>query len=83
MRTMENIADEMERMVWAAIEHHLIRQIEITEGRVPNNSEVSQFGSCQIWPDGRTIYTWRKVPIVSIEPGELGKPMPTIKVREL
>lgn len=52
------LADEIER--------RLIARLEEIEGRVPNNDEVRRYAKRFIFPDGRSVFTWKGAQIIEV-----------------
>lgn len=57
--TMQSITVEYSSQVQDFVETQLVRQIEILEGRVPSDSEVTKHLVCCLHFDGSKEWKWR------------------------
>lgn len=59
---------ELIQLQTSKIELALITRIEEIEGRVPSDQEVKCHSMKYIYPDGKEIYKWRGIHILTVLP---------------
>jgi len=66
--SFNNACDSLAKWYAQMVEKELVKRIEIIEGRVPNNDEVSKYGRRIIYENDKEFihYTWKDALLLSV-----------------